>query len=637
MNKPLPHLDYLFDYKVPDRLRPEISVGSLVRVPFKNETVSGFVVDLKGESDYSGAFQSVAKVLSVEPLLDERVYELAKAVARRYVGTLADVLQLAVPVGDRRKSLERTEIPAAPRVEAPERTGFGRYTAGEAFVRALGEGKAPRVVWNALPGEDWAARFAEAAAIVASRGQGALLAVPDNTDLGLLDGALTRVLGEDRHVLLTALAGPSARYRSFLAAKRGKVLVAAGTRAAVFAPVRNLGLVALWDDGDESYAERHAPYPHSREVLLTRAAREECAVLVGGYARTAQAQLLVESGWAHDMVPARGPLREALPHIAPTGDDSDLARDTSNAQARLPTAALQAMRESLADGAPVLVQVPRLGYLPAVACAKCHRRQWCSGCGGPLRLPGRGRILACGWCGHQESRWACGDCGSTEIRASVRGTDRTADELRLAFPRTEVRVSTGEERLEAAEDGIVIATPGVEPPAPHGYGAVVLIDTWAQLTRADLNAQEEALRRWMNAASLARSDGRVVVAADGAMRPVQALLRWDARWFAARECEERRELRFPPVTRMIALEGPNGEPDRVADDVVRACGDVEVLGPLPLDEKSERVLLRLEKRRTGAVVDALAEVVSRRSQPRSRRAEARAEIVKVVVDPRRIA
>ena len=76
-----------------------------------------------------------------------------------------------------------------------------------------------------------------------------------------------------------------------------------------------------------------------------------------------------------------------------------------------------------------------------------------------------------------------------------------------------------------------MATPGAEPVAEGGYGAVLLLDSWALLTRADLRAGEEALRRWLAAAALARpapAGGRVVVVADGALAPVQALLRWDA-------------------------------------------------------------------------------------------------------------
>ena len=104
----------------------------------------------------------------------------------------------------------------------------------------------------------------------------------------------------------------------------------------------------------------------------------------------------------------------------------------------------------------------------------------------------------------------------------------------------------------------MVATPGAEPVAEGGYGAVLLLDTWALLTRADLRAGEEALRRWLTAAALARpgaAGGRVVVVADGALAAVQALLRWDPAWFAARELAERRELGFPPAVRMASVTG----------------------------------------------------------------------------------
>ena len=62
--------------------------------------------------------------------------------------------------------------------------------------------------------------------------------------------------------MLTADLGLAQRYRSFLALSRGAVRIVVGTRAAAFAPVHDLGLVALWDDGDDLYADQHAPYPH---------------------------------------------------------------------------------------------------------------------------------------------------------------------------------------------------------------------------------------------------------------------------------------------------------------------------------------------------------------------------------------
>ena len=68
-----------------------------------------------------------------------------------------------------------------------------------------------------------------------------------------------------------------------------------GTRAAAFAPVADLGLLAIWDDGDDLHAEPRAPYPHARDVLVLRSTLTGAALLVGGFARTAETAQLVES------------------------------------------------------------------------------------------------------------------------------------------------------------------------------------------------------------------------------------------------------------------------------------------------------------------------------------------------------
>jgi hypothetical protein len=149
-----------------------------------------------------------------------------------------------------------------------------------------------------------------------------------------VDAALTAALGPGRHVALSADLGPSERYRRFLAVSRGQVRVVAGTRAAVFAPVAELGLVAVFDDGDDLLAEPRAPYPHAREVLMLRSAARSCALLVGGFARTAEAQLLVESGWAQPILGRRADVRSAAPRIEAAGDDFSVGADSAAARAR---------------------------------------------------------------------------------------------------------------------------------------------------------------------------------------------------------------------------------------------------------------------------------------------------------------
>ncbi|WP_327031193.1 primosomal protein N' [Micromonospora sp. NBC_01740] len=674
------HLDRPFDYLVPAELDADAVPGVRVKVRFAGQLVDGWLLERADDSGHTGRLAYLEKVVSPEPVLAPEVARLARAVADRYAGNLADVLRLAVPPRHARVEKDvraRAAAPDVPDVE-PAVAGVGPavadvdsavagvgpavadvdsavagvdsgvpdvgpavpdvgpdawrdYPAGPALLRALAEGRAARAVWSALPGEDWPARYAEAVAATVAGGRGAVVVVADNRDLDRLDAALHDALGPGRHVCLSAALGPARRYRAFLAARRGDVAVVVGTRAAMFAPVARLGLVAIWDDGDDLHAEPRAPYPHAREVLLTRAQLGDAAALVGGYTRTAEAQLLVETGWAREVVADRATLRARMPAIAPTGDDPQLARDPGAATARLPSLAWTTARDSLRADLPVLVQVPRRGYLPSVACAECRTPARCPHCAGPLALPSAEGTPACRWCGRVAAAYACPECGGRRLRASVTGARRTAEELGRAFPGVPVRTSGREEVLATVPGGagLVIATPGAEPVADGGFGAVLLLDSWALLTRADLRAGEEALRRWLAAAALARpaaAGGRVVVVADGALAPVQALLRWDAGWFAARELAERRELGFPPAVRMASVTGlPAAVADLLAE--ARLPAEAELLGPVPADGERERMLVRVPRALAGALAGALHSAAGVRTARKA------AEPVRLQVDP----
>ena len=124
------------------------------------------------------------------------------------------------------------------------------------MLAGLAAGRVARAVWSVLPGDDWAEILAEAVVATAASGRGALVCVPDHRDVARLDAALTERLGNGGHVVLAADSGPAKRYRAFLAISRGAVRIVIGTRAAVFAPVQDLGLVAIWDDGTISMTSR---------------------------------------------------------------------------------------------------------------------------------------------------------------------------------------------------------------------------------------------------------------------------------------------------------------------------------------------------------------------------------------------
>jgi primosomal protein N' (replication factor Y) len=632
------HLDRPFDYTVPADLDAQVVPGVRVRVRFAGQDVDGYVLDRAEASDHQGRLAPLRRVVSAEPVLTPQVLALCRAVADRYAGTLADVLRLAVPPRHARTEKEEP-LPVA--VPAPDPTRgldpWGVYPAGAALLGRLRSGDAPRAVWTAPPGPIWADAVAHASAATVESGRGVLVVVPDRRDVDLVEAALRAHLGVPV-ARLEADLGPAERYRQFLAALRGTAPVVVGTRAAVFAPVQRLGLVVLWDDGDDQHAEPRAPYPHAREVLALRAELEGAALLVGGWSRTADGAALVDSGFARSLEPDRGTRRSTWPRVQLAADGP---QDPLVTAGRVPSTAWRVAHDALARG-PVLVQVPRAGYLPGVACATCRAPARCPACSGPLRLQDARSSTGpvCGWCGRVWPAWACPHCQGTRLRALSVGVERTAEELGRAFPGAAVVVSRADRVLPAvpAERALVLSTPGVEPFAPGGYAAALLLDGDQLLGRPDLRAAEEALRRWRAAAALVRpatDGGTVVLAADPSAPAVQAFVRGDPAGHAERELAERRELRLPPGAAVASV---TGEPGAVAAFVATLDlpEGTQTLGPVPVplargdapQEEQTRVLLQ------AAPADRLALATTLKAALAVRSARRQSGAVRVRVDPR---
>jgi primosomal protein N' (replication factor Y) (superfamily II helicase) len=288
------------------------------------------------------------------------------------------------------------------------------------------------------------------------------------------------------------------------------------------------------------------------------------------------------------------------------------------AAARLPTTAWRVAHEALRLG-PVLVQVPRRGYVPRLACERCRAPARCPSCQGPLGLPDGKRAPVCQWCATVTTPWRCAACGADRLRAMVVGARRTAEELGRAFPGVPVLTSGGRSvRTEVpAEPSVVVATPGAEPVASGGYAAALLLDAWALLGRADLRAAEEALRRWMAAAALVRQapdGGQVVLVGDAADRSVQALVRWDPVRFAESELADRVAVGLPPARRLAVLHGAAADLRDLLSRCVLPSG-TEQLGPVAAVPGSDeqQVVLRVDPARGAALAAVLAAAQGERS------------------------
>ena len=442
---PLAHLDRPFDYLVPASMAEAAVPGARVKVRFAGQDVDGFLVERGAESDHTGRLQPLRRVVSPEPVLSPQVAELTRPVAERYAGTRADVLRLAVPprhATDREGAVDPApDADRRPRRRPPR---LGRPPArGRLPAAPRPPAASPRAVWTAAPGTDWPRLLAHAAAATYAGGRGApCSASPTARTSTASTPPCTAVLGEGHHVALTADAGPAARYRDFLAVSaRRPPDRRRHPRRRASRPVHDLGLVAIWDDGDDLHAEPRAPYPHTRETLLLRAEQEGTAALVGGFAphRRGAVPPPHRLGPGDRRSPRPGPRAGHGERRRGRATPSSTATATP-APPGSPPRPHQPIRAGARRAARCWCRPLGSATSTSLACERCRTPARCAACAGPLAIAApAARRRRCRWCGTVDDGWACTECGHRGLRAPVLGDARTAEELGRAFPGTAIR------------------------------------------------------------------------------------------------------------------------------------------------------------------------------------------------------
>ncbi|MEN0103311.1 MAG: primosomal protein N' [Curtobacterium sp.] len=623
LDSPLPQLDRLFDYRVPAELEDDCVPGVRVKVPLRTgaRMSDAYVVEVLHEGGYPGELSAIETLVSPVPVLAPEIWKLARAVSDRAAGVASDVLRLAVPTRQVRAEkawLARDTSAVPPAVVAPTVTGYGDGVLegvlakdGRAAVAAVPHpvdlGSADEPVW--VPG--WAATLAQAAARTLATERSAVIAVPDFRDVMDLERALHALVPVERVVRFDAKQTNGQRAKALLQARTHPV-VAIGNRTAMYAPADDLGLIAMWDDGDQSFIEPRAPYVHTRDVALVRAAQSGAALLLAAHARSTDVQRLVELQWLEDVVPYRQP----VPNVIPTAQQVNA--DGPAAQARIPSSAWRAAREASRTG-PVLVQVANPGFGTGLVCADCGERAHCRVCGGPLGSPTHGAVPQCRFCGALAVGYRCPTCGGGKLKPVGQGAQRTADELGRAFPGTRIIVADGSRPIDEvpARPAVVVATRGAEPSTPGGYACVLLLDGERMLAREGLRVQEEVLRFWTNAAAKGAPGTEVYLVGIGG-RLATAMALWQLDGPAHDELVDRRELLFPPAVRVATLTGT----EQAVTAAVEALGDAPVgpvLGPVPVDDPvpgTVRAIVRFPYAHGTEVAATLKAEVIRRSSTR---------------------
>jgi primosomal protein N' (replication factor Y) len=517
-----------------------------------------------------------------------------------------------------------------------------------AIVAALdGDAEAPRSqLLHGVTGSGKTEVYLAAVEAALERGQGAIVLVPE---IGLAPQAVARFRARlgDRFAVLHSALSAGERYDEWRRLRSGEASVCVGPRSAVFAPVRDLGLVVVDEEHDPSYKQEGDPTYDARAVARKRAA-DSGAVLVAGTA-TPRPESWLEL--PRLQLPRRVDGRRLPPVHLVDMREADPRSGPIHPQT---WAALEGVR---AAGAKAIVMINRRGFAPWLTCRSCGHHWSCPNCDVSLIVHRHSGRLVCHHCAHAEAQpRACPECASTTLSRAGAGTERIEALLgeRLApMPVFRLDSDTAAERGAHAR---ILAAFGEAPSAVlvgtqmvakgHDFPEVTLsaiLDADATLRFPDFRAEE---RTFAMVAQLAGRSGRgeaggevMVQTLAPAASSIEHASRHDSAGFLEVELERRRILRYPPYSHLLRI-GFAGEHEArleeaaggLAAELRRALpAESELLGPAPMfrvrNRHRRRILVKAADRE--GTIAAVRELVERRAGERSLREVA----VGVDVDP----
>jgi primosomal protein N' (replication factor Y) len=241
------------------------------------------------------ATSELVEIVDLEPVVTEEIFKLARQVANRQSVALGEILQHAVVEHMPRITKPIPESNQEAVVEVPEVPGITSLAKRSAVLTS-----ARSLTHLGMRYPDWCWLFLRAAVESIQVGKSAILIVPERDQISQL-AALFSSMGL-KDFISTWLPGAkkSDRFTNFHRALSQERSIVIGSRSAIYAPVRNLGVIALFDDGDDSLREQGSPYTHAREISLMRATDDVKLLFAANY-RSLEIQRLVEIGYLTDL------------------------------------------------------------------------------------------------------------------------------------------------------------------------------------------------------------------------------------------------------------------------------------------------------------------------------------------------
>jgi primosomal protein N' (replication factor Y) len=604
-----------FTYSIPESLEVDIKVGSIVEVSFGNKIVTGYVVGLFDECDIKN-IKPINSVIDKTLRIDPQMLELTKWISEYYYSSWGEAISAAIPSVLKKaasKKRQRKERHDKEEMDFEFIDGSDKHLsptpeqqqALDSIIKSMDE-KAHRVfLLHGVTGSGKTEVYLQSIAHALKLGLSSIVLVPE---ISLTPQTVARFkarFGEKIAILHSRLLG-SKRVSEWHRISSGEAQIVIGPRSAIFAPLKNLGLVVVDEEHETSYKQEDVPRYNAREVAIKRAGLSNAIVILGSATPSLESFYAAKKGiFTLIELPERIESR-----LLPTVDIVDMREEMTRAK-RVPIFS-QKLREWIdkdtAEKKQVILFLNRRGFSTFINCRKCGYVIKCKRCSVSLTYHFDKKKLVCHHCNfNMEPPEICPECNSSYLKYWGLGTEKVESEAHRLFPAANIaRMDTDATHKRGAHDrvlskfkdgdidiliGTQMIAKGLDFPKVTLVG-VISADT--ALNLPDFRSAERTFNLLTQVAGRAgRSDlgGRVIIQSYAPQHySIQAAKNHDYNTFYDKEISLRKELYLPPFCHIVSLTLRGRKEENVfkASDGLKAgiekadkAKNINILGPAP--------------------------------------------------------
>ncbi|MBI4227225.1 MAG: primosomal protein N' [Candidatus Omnitrophica bacterium] len=585
MNRPARYAEVALDmpmahalsYRIPSSLQGRVAAGQRVLVPLRGASTIGCVVRLTATSRIRG-IKPIRQLIDDQPIVSADLLQLSEWIARTYCASHGEALFAMLPGPLRRGrrpppavAAEGAEMsrasPSEPRV--PPLALTAQQTAAVQRLReTLTAGRHEVFLLHGVTGSGKTEVYLHAIQQLLAQGGDSIVLVPE---IALTPQTLERFtsrFGAAQVAVLHSHLRTSQRLAEWSRIAHGLAHVVIGARSALFAPVRQLGLIVLDEEQENTYKQEDTPRYHAREAAIERARLAGAAVILGSATPSLEAYSRAQEGRYTLLTLTERIDRQPMPVV----ELVDLRRLPSRGGRPVLSPPLEtALEHTLADRQQAILFLNRRGFSTFIQCRGCGTVARCPRCQVSLTFHQAANQLVCHHCRHCEPvPNICPSCRGRYVRFRGTGTQRVENELARRFPAARIaRMDTDTmrprdsheivlTRFRRREVDILVGTQMVAK--GHDFPQVTLIgvvnaDTALHLP--DFRAAErtfDLLTQVAGRAGRGTLPGRVIVQTALADHPaIVHASHHDYDGFYREELRHRRALKLPPVAALAQL------------------------------------------------------------------------------------